>query len=70
MSFAFFSQRVRFIIFLNRKEKEILNGKEILDFAIISESDQKRFNSLMQKINLLDFSIQRIDSMILLMEKF
>jgi hypothetical protein len=53
-----------------RKEAEIVRNKEILEFAIVSEKDLKRYNDLMKKINLLEISILRIDKMILLMEKF
>jgi hypothetical protein len=69
LKLTFLFSKIDLLLFF-RKENEILKGKELLDFAIVSETDQKRFNELMLRINLIDCSIHRVDAMVLLMEKF
>ena len=53
-----------------RRTCEIEKDKEILEFAVISEHDQKRQRDLIFKIHVLDQSIENLDKTIMLMEKF
>jgi hypothetical protein len=53
-----------------RKRHELEQAKEILEFAPVSEADQRKREVLENKIELLESSIRRVDNTILLFEKF
>ncbi len=53
-----------------RKRHEMDLAKDILEFAPASDADQKRREALEHKIELIESSIRRVDSTILLFEKF